>query len=327
MSPIRHLALPVALLVLTSACSSPDPTAESEAVASETTATSAPTDESCQALSELPAGRIVYSERKSDGTYAIYLMKPDGTDRRCLIDTEGPDSHPTWSPDGRSVAFVGGTETQPDIFTISADGTGLRQLTDTETGEEQPVWSPDGQRIAYSTFESPDRGPFAVRTMAADGSGDEMILSSGPEIQYVELHDWSPDGTTLLLAVDNGGGGGLWAANPDGTGLRLLRDATGDFGSGARFSPAGTEIAFQADLEGGCIYRSDPLAAELVRLTEGCAEGFVLTWSPDGQWIVWAGGAHGPADAEVMRRDGSERHVVVDTADVAYVDWQPSAGR
>jgi len=283
--------------------------------------------ESSPALSELPEGLIVYSQRKPDGTYAIYLMKPDGTDRRSLVDTEGPDSWPTWSPDGRSVAFVGGTAAQPDLFTISADGTGLRQLTDTEAAEQALVWSPDSQEIAYNVEES-ESGPFAVRVVASNGSGDEAILSSGPGMDFVAVTDWSPDGTTLLVMVDEVSAGiGLWAANSDGTNLRLLRESTGDFGSGAKFSPDGTEIVFQADQDGGCIYRSDPRATELVRLTEGCVSGVALTWSPDGQWIMWAGGSDGPADAEVMRRDGSERHVVVDTADVADVDWQPSAGR
>ncbi len=330
MGPIRHLALPVALLVLTSACSGPDPTAESEAVASGTAATSVPTDESCQALSELPEGRIVYSQRKSDGTNAIYLMNPDGTDRRCLVDTEGPDSWPAWSPDGRSVAFVGGTQAQPNIFTISGDGTGLAQVTRTETAEgsalEGLVWSPDGEAIAYNA-EEPESGPFAVRVVGADGAGDEAILNSGSDMEFVAVSDWSPDGTTLLVLVDRGSGIALWAANPDGTNLRLLRESTGDFGSGAQFSPDGRDIAFQADQDGGCIYRSDPTVTEVVRLTEGCAAGVALTWSPDGQSIMWAGGSNGPADAEVVGRDGSLRSVAVDSADVAYVDWQPSADR
>ncbi len=35
------------------------------------------------------------------------------------------------------------------------------------------------------------------------------------------------------------------------------------------------------------------------------------------------GGAHGQADAEVMASDGTQRRTIVDTGDVAHMDWQP----
>jgi TolB protein len=271
----------------------------------------------------MPRGRIAYTHTREDGTTAIYLMKPDGTDRRCLVDTAGPDALPAWSPDGRSIAFRGGSSAdQADIYIVRADGTGLRQLTDTAAWEGHPIWSPDGRRVAYQRSHLPDEPPWSIRVMDSTGTADAAILSSGHAVAWAELHDWSPDGRTLLLFVDNGGGGNLSAMRPDGTNLRLLRAAPGDFGSGAVYSPDGESIVFQADLNGGCIYRSDSQARHLVHLTHGCSTGFRLSWSPDGEQIIWAGG-DGPADLQSMLRDGSQQRTIVDSADVADVDWQP----
>lgn len=319
--------LAVAVLVVATGCSESSSTGEapkgaSSSVPRSASATPPLENPPCEPLPDVPRGRIAYTQTRGDGTTAIYLMKPDGTDRRCLVDTTGPDSFPTWSPDGKSLAFVGGTADQADIYTVRADGTRLRQLTDTKAYvEEGPEWSPDGRRIAYHSGKG-DQPPFTVRVMASDGSHDVALISSGPSRDYVDLKSWAPDGR-LLFGVDLGGGISLWSMNADGSDRRLLHSGTGDFGAGAVFSPDGKSVIFQADFNGGCIYRSDPAFKHLVRLTQGCVEGFDLSWSPDGEWIIWAGGAHGPADAEVMASDGSQRHTIVDDASVAYTDWQP----
>ena len=186
-----------------------------------------------------------------------------------------------------------------------------------------PVWSPDGRRIAYNRSRMPDESPWAIRVMSTDGSHDSPILSSGHGVIWAEMRDWSPDGRTVLIATDNGGGTDLVQIDPDGTNLQRLRSAPGDFGGGAVYSPDGRSLVFQADLGGGCIYRSDPLAKHLVRLTRGCSTGVTLTWSPDGKQILWAG-TDGGADLESMLRDGSERRTIVDSGDVAGPDWQPA---
>ena len=87
----------------------------------------------------------------------IWIMEPDGSHARSLAvgptnDTE-PAYAPSWSPDGRRIAFVGvpahevgGNE---DLFTVRTDGTGVRRLTSTpHWAEVGPDWSPDGRRIA-----------------------------------------------------------------------------------------------------------------------------------------------------------------------------------
>lgn len=323
--------LAIAVLLALTGCQDAAPTAEPAETtspatpeASQTSDTSRAVDnEPCEPLTDMPRGRIAFTHTRADGSSAVYLMKPDGTDRRCLVDTAGPDSFPAWSPDGRWLVFIGGSAAQTDIYTIRADGTHLRQLTNTKAYvEEGPVWSPDGKRIAYSSSKG-DLPPFAVRVMAADGAGDKAVISSGPKLEYVDLKTWTPTGDGLLVGADAGTGISIWSLDLDSGSRQLLHSGYGDFGAGAVYSPDGKALVFQADLNGGCIYRSDATFKHLVRLTQGCIEGFDLTWSPDGNWIAWAGGAHGPADAEVMASDGTQRHTIVDSGDVAFVDWQP----
>lgn len=332
----------IAALVLSAGCTaagesagtrpteSTDPaTADTSTATSADTGTSTPTDPSsshppCQPLSDLPRGRIAYTQTREDGSTALYLMKPDGTDRRCLVDTDGPDSWPAWSPDGRWLAFVGGADGVDQLFLVRADGTGLRQVTDSSANKESLAWSPDGLRIGYTASDSPDSGPFSIHLVGVDGSRDTTIASSrSGDAGFVGMGDWSPDGATILYVADRGAGIELWTMTPEGQQKAPLRGESGDFGGGAVYSPDGASLVFQADRHGGCIYRSNARARQLVRLTQGCASGFELSWSPDGRWIVWAGGDHGPADAEVMAADGTQRHTIVDDSSVAYTAWQP----
>lgn len=80
----------------------------------------------------------------------LYVMdRPDGTPRR--LTGEGVIAHdPTWSPDGRRIAY-GGWQGQTEgghLYTVRADGRGQpRRLTQLTGLYEQPAWSPDGERI------------------------------------------------------------------------------------------------------------------------------------------------------------------------------------
>jgi dipeptidyl aminopeptidase/acylaminoacyl peptidase len=115
---------------------------------------------------------------------------------------------PRWSPDGREVAFHGGTPA--DIFVVPAEGGTPARLTNSPAEDARPHWSPDGLRIA---FDSHGTGRFEVWVLARERVG-------GPWRDAVQLTDsatfpltsfgtfpiaWSPDGSGVLCADDADG--------------------------------------------------------------------------------------------------------------------------
>jgi TolB protein len=70
---------------------------------------------------------------------------------------------PSWSPDGKRLAFVSFADGNDplceaascplsgELYAVRADGTGLTRLTRNRADDEHPTWSPDGRRIAFSS--------------------------------------------------------------------------------------------------------------------------------------------------------------------------------
>ena len=81
----------------------------------------------------------------------IYLTGLKPGDTRAL--THGAESarQPTWSPDGKSIAFVRTVKGKSQVFIMPLDGGEAWQLTNSEYGASGPLWSPDGKRIAFSS--------------------------------------------------------------------------------------------------------------------------------------------------------------------------------
>jgi TolB protein len=137
------------------------------------------------------------------GSCDIYVMKADGSAERRLTYGEHPgDQAPTWSPDGRRIAFAD----LNGIFVMDVDGGGRQQLTDGPADDGNPAWSPIAPLIAFDGSRGLFHGDIYV--VSADGSGemsnvtDSLPLDSNPS--------WSPDGRRIafLRKRDNARGRG-----------------------------------------------------------------------------------------------------------------------
>jgi dipeptidyl aminopeptidase/acylaminoacyl peptidase len=144
------------------------------------------------------------------------------------------DSSPTWSPDGRQIAFVRAAGRFPSLFVVNTDGSGLRQVT-TGITVEDPEWSPDGSRFAFSG--GPGSDIFVVN---ADGSGLRSL--TGAEIGNAANPSWSPDGSRIAYAVLNA----VRVISPDGGGSSQLIGGLREVWE-VSWSPDGKQIAFVND--------------------------------------------------------------------------------
>ena len=102
---------------------------------------------------------------------------------------EGLQTHATWSPDGRFVAFAWNRDGNFDLFIQALDGSEPIRLTDHPADDTQPSWSPDGREIVFRS-EREAGGLFIV---PAFGGPVRRICSFGWRPA------WSPDGKTILF--------------------------------------------------------------------------------------------------------------------------------
>jgi TolB protein len=155
---------------------------------------------------------------------------------------------PTFSPDGRLVAYAHSDENGTDVYLANvADRCCAQRLTVGRFADNlSPTFSPDGRRIA---FVSTRAGPPQVYVMAADGTDQELLApfdygatgsSNAPE--------WSPDGANVVFHREVTGSPQLFLVDVSGRRVRQLTSAGRN--EDPTWGPDGRHITFVSDRSG-----------------------------------------------------------------------------
>jgi hypothetical protein len=136
---------------------------------------------------------LVISDQSQEEHRSIVYIVPisGGAPRR--ITKLSPSYWHGWSPDGKTLAFVGDRNRNFDIYAIPAAGGEETRLTTAGGLDDGPEYSPDGR---YIYFNSERTGKMQIWRMRADGSEQEQVFSD-------EYNNWfphiSPDGKWMVF--------------------------------------------------------------------------------------------------------------------------------
>ena len=196
-----------------------------------------------------PDDRSVAFDSDRDGVRGVYVARADGSGVR-RVSGNGYAAVPTWSPDGRRLAFLRAENNRPTVWNLwllNLDTGEMARLTNYRYGQVWAgAWFPDGRRIAYShedrlilldldsgrstSYISPRRGRL-VRTPAVSPDGRWIMfqvfrdggwlldLESGSMQRVLddpsaEEFTWAPDGRRVAFHSRRSGQWSLWIMAP-----------------------------------------------------------------------------------------------------------------
>ena len=263
--------------------------------------------------------RIAFVRAQPDAArkFVLQVADSDGYNPQNVLESDEPIMSPSWSPDGKSLAYVSFESKRPEIF-IQHLATARRTKVSGFSGlNSAPSWSPDGK--------------FLVLVLSKDGSPDIYTLNTASKrLKRLTTHRsidtepvWTPDGRSIIFTSDRSGSPQLYQIGVDGGKPRRIT-FEGNYNAAPSQSPDGRYISMVHVSQGRyVIAQLDRKTRNLTLLTDSTLDESP-SFSPNGKMVLYASSQGQSGFLYAVSIDGRARHKLSDSAgNIREPVWGP----
>lgn len=235
-----------------------------------------------------------------------------------LLKSDEDINRPSFSPDGKYIAYSAVTDGNWDVWVMTSDGSRKYRLTSKPDMESNPIWNNDGSALAYKLAPMGEYGLTVEQFLTFENGFENPTVYEWNGPQAIQMSDWSNDGKKVAYTAEvvTGSSGkdrvsykiivsdytlkdGKAGSSP----VILSEDFTlGD--RGAQFSPDSSRVIFWAWDKNyrSTLWIADADGRNLKQLTRNGYDYYPM-WSPDGSKVVFESNRNGTHDLWLMEID------------------------